>query len=78
LEITDFKHELLTTLMTCQISFVYRQDTSSKISVIVGRRKRFAKLIIKSFDDFMEIYKKLTTSSFNRNARIIIILIKAR
>lgn len=75
LTVNDFKDELLKRTMIGEIRLVFRQDTSSKISVISGHRKRFATFIIESFDDYREIHKKITTEFFRSHAHIIIVLV---
>lgn len=55
-------------------SGVFRLDTSSRINVIRGHRKRVVILVTDSFDGFLQIYYKISSKLFRLNAFYVIVL----
>lgn len=75
LEINDFKEEFLGKRLQLSGS-IFRQELASRIVTVKGRRKRFSIFIIESFDQFTEIFKKLSPKIFWYNGFYLIVLIR--
>lgn len=70
----DFNDELFSkSFETSKI--VFRLDTSGKISTVPGRKKRCNIFVIESFDGFLAIYNKITTSVFRLDGYYLIVLV---
>lgn len=66
----DFKNELLA--QTSRVSF--RQESSSRIAEEMNQRKRCNIFVIDSFEDFAEIYKRISSNIFYFNGFFLFVL----
>lgn len=74
-KLRDFKEELLSK-SSVNLNRFFRHDTPiMNITAIAGQRKRFIILLITTFNEFLEIFSRITTNFFRFNAFFLIFLV---
>lgn len=73
-DVSDFKNNLLS-MSFIGSKFVIRQESADKISQLSGIQRRTAVLIIRSFAEFLDIYKRISSNLFMFNGNYLIVLV---
>lgn len=73
---SDFRQELLRKIFS-NSEIVLRQDTTQSFSRF-KRQRRGSMVLIRSFQDFLEMYSKLTSDTFKFNGIFMIVLIDGK
>lgn len=72
----DFKESFLTNRQDSE-GIIFRQETTSGINTIPEQRKRqLAAIIIDEFDEFLDVYVKISPKIFKLNGVYVIVLLK--
>lgn len=74
-KLKDFSENLLSKSFP-SLKAVYRQESSTKLTTIVGRRKRYVIIAIEHFEHFSEIYSKMLPRYFRFSGLYLIVLLQ--
>ena len=75
--ISDFKENVLIKRAD-QERIIFRQETTSRVKLVSGRRRRFVAFLMESYDQFGEFYEKVKLKVFRLNGHYVIIFVKGQ
>ena len=75
--ISDFKENVLIKRAD-QKQIIFRQETTSRVKLVPGRRRRFVAFLMESYDQFSEFYDKVQLKIFEFYGYYVIVFVKGQ